>query len=190
MLENIIHFDWRLFHYMNGVWHTSFLDAVLPMIRNPFTWVPLYFFLLLFMTINYKWRGAGWCLFFFLTFSITDRVSAGLIKNWVQRLRPCHDPIISHIDRLLIPCGGLYSFPSSHASNHFGLAAFMFFTLSQYFGKWIYIVFFWAFIISYAQVYVGVHFPIDIFAGTILGMMAGFFTAKMYNRFIGLEKLT
>jgi undecaprenyl-diphosphatase len=159
----------------------------MPVIRNPFTWVPLYFFLLLFMVLNYKWRGFAWMLGFLITFAIANHLSVEVIKPWVQRLRPCHDPIVEHFSRMVITCGGKFSFPSAHASNHFALAMFMFLTLSRYFGRWLWVVFLWAFIISYAQVYVGAHFPGDIVGGTCVGLLTGSVTAWIYNRFIRLS---
>jgi len=53
--------------------------------------------------------------------------------------------------------------------------------------KWAYL-FLWAFFISYAQVYVGVHFPLDIFSGAILGLIIGYIPAKIFNNRIGLER--
>ena len=51
---------------------------------------------------------------------------------------------------------------------------------------WVYL-FLWAFFISYAQVYVGVHFPLDIFCGAIVGLIPGYIMAKIFNHKIGLE---
>ena len=40
----------------------------------------------------------------------------------------------------------------------------------------------WAFVISLSQIYVGVHYPIDVFCGAILGTLIGLFTAKLYHK--------
>jgi hypothetical protein len=45
MLETLLHFDQQAFHYLNHEWRNAFFDAVLPLCRNPLTWVPLYFFI-------------------------------------------------------------------------------------------------------------------------------------------------
>ena len=186
-LHQWIEADRKLFHLINGTWHTPFLDAVMPFIRNPYTWSPLYFFLLLVVLIHFRWRGFWWIVFFLITFAIADQLSVEVFKMFVQRLRPCHDPIVAPTDRLLISCGGQYGFPSAHATNHFALAMFMFLSFRQYTGKWLVVVFAWAFLISYAQVYVGVHFSGDILAGMCLGSAIGLFTGYIFARFISLQ---
>ncbi|HVB04041.1 MAG TPA: phosphatase PAP2 family protein [Chitinophagaceae bacterium] len=183
----IRNWDIRLFYHINGLWHNGFLDAVLPFMRNPYFWAPLYLFLLVFMVLNFRFRGALWVLFFLLTFGITDFTCSHLFKFWVQRLRPCNDPVVSAFTRLLVPCGSGFSFPSSHATNHFGMAMFMFLTLRPLFGKWMNLAFAWAFVISYAQIYVGVHYPVDTFCGAMLGLLAGWATGWVFNSSLGLE---
>jgi undecaprenyl-diphosphatase len=80
------------------------------------------------------------------------------------------------------------SFTSSHAANHFAAAMFIFTTFRKTISpKWAFL-FLWAFAISYAQVYVGVHFPFDIFCGAIAGVILGYIPATIFNKKIGLEK--
>jgi undecaprenyl-diphosphatase len=73
------------------------------------------------------------------------------------------------------------SFTSSHATNHFALAAFFYFTLKKYFNKWGLLFFCWAFMICYAQVYVGVHYPFDVICGGIIGFSIGYGFARFFN---------
>ncbi len=54
-------------------------------------------------------------------------------------------------------------------------------------SKWRGLVFVWALIPSYAQVYVGVHFPLDVICGAIAGLGLGYFVATVFNKKIGLE---
>src|SRR5665647_687555 len=81
--------DYNLFFKMNGQWHTSFFDVFLPFIREPFVWLPLYFFLVVFSIINFKVKGFYWVLFFILNVMLSDYVSSTLIKETFFRLRPC-----------------------------------------------------------------------------------------------------
>jgi len=186
--DAIKQFDYRLFAKMNGQWHTPFLDNFLPFIREPFVWVPFYFFLVLFAVINFKVKGWLWVLFLIINVGLSDFMSSRLIKDNFLRLRPCHDPFLAGQVRFLVSyCPESSSFTSSHAVNHFAAAMFIFTTFKKTISpKWAFL-FLWAFVISYAQVYVGVHFPFDVFCGAIVGLMLGYIPAKIFNTKIGLN---
>jgi undecaprenyl-diphosphatase len=72
-----------------------------------------------------------------------------------------------------VSCGSGYSFTSSHATNHFCIAAFLVSVFGTYMRKWKYVWWAWASLISIAQVYVGVHYPLDIIGGGLLGTIIG-----------------
>jgi len=138
--------------------------------------MPLYLFLLIFILTNFPKNGWKYVLVIFLTVFLADQLSASLIKPLVDRCRPCKLEPFNENVRLLVNCGSGRSFVSSHATNHFALATCWSFLLARYFRWIIPLTFFWAFAISYSQVYVGVHFPLDIFCGGILGIFIGLFT--------------
>jgi len=180
-------FDTILFLEINTVYTNSFFDSVFPWWREASTWLPLYFFLLLFAVINYKQKAIPWILFFIVTAALGDQISSGLLKNWIGRVRPCNEPALQPYLRFLVsyrPQSG--SFTSSHATNHFAAAMYIWLTLKPVFKKWGYLFFFWAATVSYAQVYVGVHYPLDILGGCLLGCLIGWSTASFFNRRIGL----
>lgn len=77
--------------------------------------------------------------------------------------------------------------PSSHASNHFGLATFWFFVIKETLNRKWYWLWLWAFIIGYSQIYVGVHYPGDIVTGALLGIGIGSFTCYLFRGW--MEKL-
>ncbi|MEP6846438.1 MAG: phosphatase PAP2 family protein [Panacibacter sp.] len=183
--------DQWLFIKINSTWTNDFLNSAFPWWRDSNTWVPLYLFLVLFAFINFGWRVWPWIVFFIITVALTDQLSSGLIKNLVQRTRPCNDDDLRlYVKALLGGCSGTYSFPSSHATTHFGMAFYIYYTMKPYFKKWGYLFFFWAATIAYGQVYVGVHYPIDIFGGAILGSLVGLMTSSVFNRRVGLPSLS
>lgn len=189
-MGNLIDWDVYLFYKINTVWTNSFLDHNYPWWRESTTWYPVYLFLLLFILINFGWRAWTWILFIALNVTITDQLSSHVIKLWIHRLRPCQDPnMIDHVRMLLNHCSGGFSFPSSHAINHFGAAVFIFNTLKPYLKGWSYLFLFWAASISYGQIYVGVHYPLDVLFGAILGSIVGYCVAFIYNKTIGLPEL-
>ena len=173
---------------MNGLWHNSFFDVFFPFIREPTLWVPFYFFLALFATLNFKVKGWIWVIFFLANAGISDYVSSHLIKENFFRLRPCRDPaLLDHIRFLVSYCPVSSSFTSSHAVNHFAAAMFIFTTFRKTLSSFWALMFIWAGAISYAQVYVGVHFPFDVFCGMIAGLILGYIPATIFNRKFGLE---
>lgn len=103
----------------------------------------------------------------------SDQLSSHLIKPWVMRLRPCCEPLLrGKIHHLIESCNG-YSFVSAHAANHFALAYFFVHLFHYANSRWLTLFYFWAFAIAFSQVYVGVHYPLDVFCGAILGLIIG-----------------
>lgn len=187
-MNPLIRFDHALFGLLNNDWHNAWFDTWMPFMRNPQFWAPLYFFLIVFSLFNFGKQKWWWILFAALTAIITNYVSSDLVKEHIIRLRPCNNPQMSDTVRFLLnyrPQSS--SFTSSHAANHFGLATFLYFTLKNRYGKWPLLFFAWAFIIGYAQIYVGVHFPLDIVGGTLIGLVFGYLSASIFNKYYGLS---
>jgi membrane-associated phospholipid phosphatase len=184
-LQHVLRFDYWLFAKINRQWINPFFDNVLPFLRESEIWIPFYLFLLVFATLNFSKKGGWWCLTLIMTAIISDLASSSLIKQWIIRLRPCQDPIISQYVRVLVKyCPTSSSFTSSHACNHFAAAMFIFMTLKQT-SNWWRLVFLWAFAISYSQIYVGVHYPLDVIGGTILGCFIGYRMSVFFRNKFG-----
>lgn len=174
MMETLLHWDTAIFHWINHGWSNPVFDFLLPAARNKYVWLPLYVFCITWILFNFTLKQAT-IILLFITVSIfaSDTISSSLIKKQVQRPRPCHEqqmipPVIERV-----PCGGGYSFTSSHAANHFCLAAFLVTVFGKYMRRWRHIWWAWAAMISIAQVYVGLHYPLDILGGAILGIIIG-----------------
>ena len=188
IVDALLKLDHSIWVKINNEWHFRLLDEIMPIMRNQYTWAPVYAFLFFFSIWKFGKKGLFWSLAYFISFALCDYISAGIIKEAVMRLRPCNDPINSLHMRLLVECGSGYSFPSSHATNHFGMSLFLYFSFGKFY-KWIKpTVIIWAALVAYAQVYVGVHYPIDVFTGAIIGSLIGFLIAKLFNRLIVLER--
>lgn len=184
-LEAIERLDKNLFIKINSGLANPVFDAVLPFLRDSNFWAPLYLLIGVFMLLNFQKKGLIWIFAFLCAVAITDLVGTYLFKVNVQRLRPCYDPYFFHHVRLLLKqCSGGYSFISNHAANHFGLAAFIVFTLSGW-RPYMYFFFLWAFVIAFAQVYVGVHYPGDVLAGALVGIAAGSAVALLFHKVSG-----
>lgn len=175
--------DKWLFIKLNSQWTNPLFDAVLPFFRNSVFWGPLYIFIAAFIALNYGRKGLWWSLIFICTIAATDLIGARIFKEAFDRARPCRDPeFMPYVRLLLRQCSGSSSFVSNHAANHFGMATFAFLTFRGIFKRWMYLAFLWAFFISYAQIYVGVHYPLDVFGGAVLGILIGYITAWIFRK--------
>lgn len=181
--EYLNQLDHQLFTIVNGKGNLPFLDNVMLIIRNQLTWIPLYAFFLYIAVTKFSKQAWLFILLTLITFGITDYLTVEVLRPLIHRPRPCHDPSLLSSIKLLMECGGPNGLPSAHSSNHFGMSTFLFIAFKRIFGKRYWILFFWAFIIAYAQVYVGKHFPGDVVLGSIIGISAGNITGWAFRRF-------
>ncbi len=189
-MGDLVQIDVWLFHLINVDWQNDWLDQLMPIWRNKYFWGPLYLFLISFVLINYPKKGWIWLLALMLCITLGDTVSSKIIKKSVKRLRPCHSTNFQPDYHLGVVCGSGYSFPSSHATNHFAVALFIILTLGTSF-KWIRIpLFLWAASIAYGQVYVGVHYPFDVLFGTLLGIGIGTLVAFLFLSYLKKRELS
>lgn len=158
--------DLSIFHFINQELANPILDFICIWARKPITWAPLYVGLIIFWRKNKSEQFWLLLLGALALFAIGDFTSASILKPIFGRLRPCNNPDI--IMRNVVHCGSGFSFPSTHATNHFALAFF----LSAFHGNKIWWLL-WAFLIGFSQVYVGVHYPSDILAGAVWGTFLG-----------------
>jgi len=182
MPDQLLQLDRHLFYFINHDLANPFFDWIMPFLRNPKFWIPLYLFIIGFCIRKFKKQGIIIIIFIALSAGFADFTSASLIKPLVKRDRPCRDVVVSKTDMERVPCGPAYSFPSTHATDHFAMAFFM---ILLFYKKWRWIWLWgilWAGIISFAQVYVGVHFPIDVFCGAIYGMLVGWLFWWLFKR--------
>ncbi len=173
-MEALQNIDYVVFQYINQTIQHPFLDIVLTFLRTAPNWIPLYIFLAVYLLYTYKLDAIQYVFYIIIAFALADFISHGILKPWIHRLRPCHS-LTLHARLVLVHCGGKWSFPSTHASNHMAIALSI--VLSGIFKKkWInYIWIFWALAIGFAQIYVGVHYPSDIIAGYVLGILIAYF---------------
>lgn len=181
----MLELDAQIFIFLNSSLANPVFDVLMPLLREKLIWIPLYIFIIAFTFQNFK-AAAGMLFILFLIFSVSfsDFVSSSIIKENVERVRPCKNLQLESKMILRVRCGSGYSFTSSHATNHFCIALFLIYTLGRLIKsiRWPLII--WASLISFAQIYVGVHYPLDVICGALLGIAIGMVLALVYNRFI------
>jgi membrane-associated phospholipid phosphatase len=186
--QQIVHWDQALSIKINKDGSNAFFDFLMPWLRQSLMWAPLYLFLIVFAIQNFKAKGGRWVMYVMLTASISDLTSSRLIKNYFARPRPCNEPAMQQALHFLVNhCPGGFSFTSSHATNHFAVAAFIYFTGRHLFGTKLRLFFVWAASICYAQVYVGVHYPFDVLCGALLGTFIGYLMSILFNKYFKLS---
>ncbi len=182
MIESLQQFDVALFLKIHKGLSNSFFDWLMPLLRNRFFWSPLYLFIIVFCIKEYKKKGYYILGVLLLTFAIGDLTASRILKPLIARIRPCNAINLANDIIHRVPCGTGYSFPSAHATNHFAIAVFLICIFYNKFKPILPIGLVWAAVIAFAQVYVGVHYPIDVFCGAILGVCIGLFTAKILTK--------
>lgn len=177
--------DTKLFLFLNGL-HVAKLDPVMIFISGKFTWIPFYLILLYLVIRKYKWQSLWAILVIVMLVICSDQLSAHVFKPLFRRLRPCHNESIR--DLVYLPtghCGGKYGFISSHACNVFALAVFLTRIMKRKYKRvsrivFILVMFFWATIVAYSRIYLGVHYPGDILCGALVGALIGFLAGKLF----------
>lgn len=180
--------DTGLLLRINGL-HCNFLDFIMYWLSSRTIWIPFY---LLLLYLLYRQHGqTTWMIMLGVAVMIlfSDQLSVHLFKNQFQRLRPCHEPALEGLLHLVKgKCGGTYGFVSSHASNTFSVAVFLF----GFFRRqipWLAVgLIAWAAAISYSRIYLGVHYPGDVICGMIFGSMTGWAFRILTNYYISIRK--
>lgn len=169
MLDQLLDWDTSLFLFLNGL-GTPLFDSLWMLVTHKAT----NFFVYISLTfLYYRFKGDKSTLFLLLSVGflilVTDQVT-NLFKYGFERLRPCHNPDIQIIMRIVKEsCGGMYSYFSGHSSNSFALATFFSALFSKRFPKLKYILFLIAMLVAYSRIYIGVHYPLDIISGAVFG---------------------
>ncbi|PCJ67695.1 MAG: phosphatase PAP2 family protein [Bacteroidetes bacterium] len=186
MIESLIDIDKQVFIAIHQGLSNPFFDWLMPLLRKPLTWLPLYLLFAFLAVKKYKLQGLYIILATALIVAICDRFSAGFMKPFFERLRPCHEPSLAQYLRDLVNCGGQYGFISSHATNHFGMAVIFtwFFkkVSSMSYINWVFYL--WAGVISFAQIYVAKHYLGDVLVGMLFGILFGWVILKIFRKLV------
>lgn len=112
-------------------------------------------------------------------------LSSELAKHTVKRYRPTHNLEVGPQLHIVHDYkGGKYTFFSSHASNTFSVTTLMFLMAAGSIArKWRYFFFLVPLIIVYSRMYLGVHYPFDIFIGSMVGIFVGNLVDRILARY-------
>jgi undecaprenyl-diphosphatase len=170
--------DTDLFLFLNSL-HSDFFDTLMWYASATRTWIPLYMLILFLM-----YRQLGWRRFLLMALGLAlcvllaDRISSGFFKPLVARLRPTH-ALGDAVHTVRDYRGGRYGFVSSHAANMFAIAVYSLLVVRRKYFTVFMLLF--ALFVSYTRIYMGVHYPLDIICGGLLGAGTGWGVATLYR---------
>ncbi len=169
--DNLIQHDKELLVYLNGLGNENW-DSFWMFITTPINWTPLFllFFYLIFKTFGWK-KGLIFIIITVIMVGFSDQLTV-FIKDLFGRLRPNRDTELRDIIRLLKD-NKSFSFVSGHATTSTAVSLLMYLTLKKYY-KYIILFFIWPVLFAYSRIYIGVHFPIDVIVGALLGILIGY----------------
>jgi len=181
MFKKLLDWDRESFIYLNSLGIEQY-DIFWSTVTKISTWIPLF---ILFGVLFFKYYTKKQAFTIILTVLLTVFfvvTLTDLTKEVVARLRPNNDTEINTLIRILrSPMG--FSFFSGHASSSFCITTMVFLFLKKH-TKWAALFFVWPLLFSMSRIYVGVHFPIDLIVGALVGILASCLFYAIYNRTI------
>lgn len=173
MLDQLELLDRHLFLAINAC-HSTFMDVVMWYVSEIWVFAPLFAYWLIMVYKRYGSRKLFILLGFLgLLIILTDQ-TANQTKHAIKRYRPTHNlEIQSQVHIVNAYKGGQYGFFSGHSTNSFGIAMLLFLIFSKESLSFRCVFFAWAGLTAYSRIYLGVHYPSDIFVGLLVGLFWG-----------------
>lgn len=186
MLETLQKWDRDLLIFLNNLGIEKY-DGFWLFVTTIESWILLFVLLYALVFYTYQGKQAYFALFaavmsFATAFSLTY-----MTKIWVGRIRPNNSEAVSNLLRVLQEPNS-YSFFSGHASSSFALTTFLVLLLRRRY-KWIYVLYLWPLLFVLSRIYVGVHYPSDILAGTLVGLIVAYIWYRIVKKWSSLLPL-
>lgn len=174
MIEYLSQIDSQIFLFFNDGIRSAFLDHVMTLFTGRFIWIPMYAAILVLFIRPQRWLAAVvLTVALAAAIALTDQTCATFIRPLVERLRPSNleNPLSAYTHVVNNYRGGAYGFPSCHAANSFALATFICLVVRR--RGFCTFICLWALLNSYSRLYLGVHYPGDLFVGAVIGIIFG-----------------
>ena len=186
MIEELLKYDTELFLYLNNLGSESW-DGFWLIVTEKWSSIPLYLILLYLVYRQLGTKGTIIVLVFVAALVAATDQFANLFKYGIERPRPCRVENLQASMRLVAKYCGRFGYFSGHAANSMGVAVFIGLLLKNYYKYLPFLLLFWAVIIGYSRIYLGVHYPFDVVSGMFFGALLGwgFYLSqrRVQNRF-------
>ena len=160
-----MNFDMAILDLIQSNIRTGFMDAIMPFITQLGDAGLIWIILSIGLIIPKKTRKIGFVMIIALI--LNGIICNIILKPMLARIRPFD---VNTAIKLLINKPRDFSFPSGHTSASFTAASVLFFRKSKVFVPSLVL----AFLISFSRLYLYVHYPSDVLAGLVLGVLCGY----------------
>ncbi|OAA92848.1 phosphatase PAP2 family protein [Clostridium coskatii] len=162
ILRKIDMFDNYILFSIKKYVQNKYLDMLMPIVTDMGNLGIVWIIIAIILILDKPYRMVGNVVI--LTLIVSTITGEGIVKHIVRRTRPCNQ---QNSLNLLISKPISYSFPSGHTLSSFAAAE----VLSMYFTEYKLIFIGIAFLIALSRMYLYVHYPTDVIAGVILGIL-------------------
>lgn len=162
ILKKISKFDVYILFIIKKYIQNKYLDILMIIITSMGNLGMIWIVIVIVLLLDKPYKMIGNVVL--ITLIISTVIGEGIIKHLVRRLRPCSK--FNDI-KLLIKKPLSYSFPSGHTLSSFAVAS----VLSVFFVEYQLIFIGIAFLIALSRIYLYVHYPTDVIAGVIFGVL-------------------
>jgi undecaprenyl-diphosphatase len=178
MIEFFFNLDRDVLIFLNSLGSESW-DGFWLIVTKQINWIPIFLFIFYLVFTHYGWRHSLLIIVIIaLLLLCTSQTTNYFFKFLFERLRPSNNPSLEGLIRA-VQSSDNFSFISGHASNSMAVAFFLYTVLKSR-VKYIEIMFLWPFIFAYSRIYLGLHYPSDIIAGYIWGILMALLFLKLY----------
>ena len=176
-MDFLLPFDTPILCFIQDSCHNPVTDAVFPFLTYLGECGACWLFLSLIFLFMKKYRRAGVLMLAAMLLGVV--LGEGILKNVICRPRPFQHFGLA-LEALLIDPPSGWSFPSGHSCASFAAATALFLQHRKE-GMLAYVL---AFLIAFSRVFLLVHFPSDVLAGALLGVLLALISTAAYNRWV------
>ena len=180
MIEELLKLDTQLFLFLNSLGNESW-DEMWRIITEKWSSIPLYVFLLYLVYKDLGLKGTFLVMLCAAVLVASSDQLANLFKYGMERPRPCQEESLKGLMRFVADRCGRFGYFSAHASSSMGAAVFIGLLLKPSYKYIPFFLLFWALLLGYSRIYLGVHYPLDVITGMLFGGILGWLAFKLQS---------